>query len=58
MGRGGTNSLWSSGMTCKVACFTVQTGESKQLNPEEVNLYYFLAGVMHDQSAYAKTHLQ
>src|SRR5690606_36301415 len=34
MGRGGTNSLWSSGITCKAACVTAETGESQTTQSE------------------------
>ena len=42
MGRGGTNSLWSSGITCKATCSAVKASAYKQLNLEEVNLILIL----------------
>jgi hypothetical protein len=50
MGRGGTNSLLSSGITCKVDCVTAAASEHKQLNLEEVFLLLNFAGVMLNQS--------
>ena len=49
MGRGGTNLLWSSGITCIAACLLL----SKLLNLGRSKNHYFLVGVMHKISAYA-----
>ena len=38
MGRGGTKSLWSSGITCNTACQDVEAVLNKQCNLEEVKI--------------------
>lgn len=57
MGRGGTNSLWSSGITGKVVCRAVLAGQSNNAIWEEVvmqNSAWILVGVMHESiKAYA-----
>ena len=39
MGRGGTDALWSSGLTCRIPCGRRWSGGRKERNPEEVKRY-------------------
>jgi hypothetical protein len=59
MGRGGTDALWSSGLTCRIHCDGRYSGRLRRRNSEEVKRYnthleiifsMLLAGVMHKHS--------